>query len=80
MDAQERELLEKYAPKSEALQHLWDEHKLLKKQLVKLESKAFLTPVEEQKARELKKQKLEAKTRLVDLLDEIRANDKNLNS
>lgn len=68
MDVKELQLLEKYAAQDEELKRLWEEHQLFEKQLEKLESKSFLTPVEEQHKRELKKQKLGGKTRLVALL------------
>lgn len=69
MDALELELLNKYAEKDEELKHLWDDHRLYEKQLEKLESKSFLTPDEEIRVKELKKQKLDGKTKLVEKLD-----------
>lgn len=68
MEKKELELLEKLAPDHADLKTLWDEHILFEKQLEKLASKSFLTPVEEQQKRQLKKQKLDGKTRLVALL------------
>lgn len=70
MDIKDKRLLEKLAPAHPDLQALWDEHILFEKQLEKLESKAYLTPQEEQQAKELKKQKLDGKTRLFDMLHE----------
>ncbi|MCL1888909.1 MAG: DUF465 domain-containing protein [Desulfovibrionaceae bacterium] len=75
MDAPEMRLLEKYAPGDEELRSLWEEHKLFEKQLEKLENKNFRTPAEEQQARELKKQKLEGKTKLVAILDRYKKNE-----
>ena len=72
MDAKELELLEKYIGQDEELKRLWEEHQLFEKQLEKLESKPFRTPAEEQHKRELKKQKLDGKTRLVALLNEYK--------
>lgn len=70
MEKKEFELLEKLAPLHPDLKTLWDDHILYEKQLEKLESKNFLTPAEEQQVRQLKKQKLDGKTRLVALLSE----------
>ncbi|MDR2050720.1 MAG: DUF465 domain-containing protein [Deltaproteobacteria bacterium] len=69
MDAQEILLLDKYAAQDNELRNLWNEHQLFEKQLEKLESKSFRTPAEEKQVRELKKQKLEGKTKLVEILD-----------
>jgi uncharacterized protein YdcH (DUF465 family) len=75
MDAKELQLLEKYIAKDEELKRLWEEHQLFEKQLEKLEGKSFLTPAEEQHKRELKKQKLGGKTKLVTLLDKYKKMD-----
>ena len=69
MDQRERELLEKYAPQDEELSALQGEHALYGKQLEKLESKPYRTPAEEVQVKQLKKQKLEAKTKMVAILD-----------
>lgn len=68
MEKRELELLEKLAPAHPELKSLWDDHILFEKQLDKLEGKKFLTPVEEQQKVQLKKQKLDGKTKLVALL------------
>ena len=68
MEAQELELLEKYASTDPELKSLWEEHMLYEKQLEKL----FKTPAEEQEAKALKKQKLDGKTRLHVMLDKYR--------
>lgn len=68
MEKNEVALLEKLAPAHPDLQALWDEHVLFEKQLEKLEGKGFLTPAEEQQLKELKKQKLDGKTKLVTLI------------
>ena len=72
MDANELRLLDTYAAQDEELRSLWDEHRLFEKQLEKLESKSFRTPAEDQQVRELKKQKLDGKTKLVAILDRYR--------
>ena len=68
MEKRELELLEKLAPDHPDVKALWDDHILFNKQLEKLESKAFLTPDEQNQVRQLKKQKLDGKTKLVALL------------
>jgi hypothetical protein len=71
------ELLEKHMPSNPELKTLWDEHILYEKQLEKLTSKSFRTPSEEQTLRQLKKQKLDGKTRLMELLGELKKQEKN---
>jgi uncharacterized protein YdcH (DUF465 family) len=68
VEAKEYALLEKLAPTHPELKSLWDDHILYEKQLEKLEGKSFLTPSEKQEVSRIKKQKLEGKTKLVDLL------------
>lgn len=69
MDAREIQLLEKYSAQDNELKGLWDDHQLFEKQLEKLESKSYRTPAEDQQMRELKKQKLDGKTKMVAILD-----------
>jgi uncharacterized protein YdcH (DUF465 family) len=73
MDKRELLLLRELAPKYPDLQALWDEHILFEKQLEKLEGKIYRSPQEEQQVRELKKQKLDGKTKLVALIDRYAA-------
>jgi uncharacterized protein YdcH (DUF465 family) len=68
VDQRELDLIAKLADAHPDVKSLWDEHVLFKKQLEKLESKPYRSPGEEQELRLLKKQKLEGKTKLVDLL------------
>ncbi|UZP68155.1 DUF465 domain-containing protein [Desulfovibrio mangrovi] len=72
MEARDLEMLEKYLPQDLELKTLWDEHIIFKKQLEKLESKIARTPSEDLTLKEIKKQKLEGKTRLQDILDRYR--------
>ncbi len=72
MEQRDLELLEKYAPTDPDLKELWDDHILYEKQVEKLESKSYRTPTEEQTLKQLKKQKLEGKTKLHTILDEYR--------
>ncbi len=68
MDQRELDLIVKLADAHPDVKSLWDEHLLFEKQLEKLESKPYRSPGEEQELRLLKKQKLEGKTKLVELL------------
>ena len=72
MDQHELDLLEKYAPTDPDLKSLWDDHVLYEKQVEKLEGKGYRTPPEEQTLKQLKKQKLENKTQLMDILDRLK--------
>lgn len=71
MEQQEIQRLETLAPQHPDLQALWDEHTLYKKQLDKLESKINHMPREEEEMKLLKKQKLDAKTKLLIMLDNL---------
>lgn len=75
MDKHEIELLEKYAPEDPELKSLWDDHLLYEKQVEKLESKRVLTPTEQQTLKQLKKQKLEGKTKLMHILDNLQVSN-----
>ncbi len=69
MEQHEKDLLEKYAQTDPELKEVWDDHVLYDRQVLKLEGKVFRTPTEEQTLKQLKKQKLEAKTRLMTMID-----------
>lgn len=69
VESTERKLLEELAPKHPELQALWQDHILFEKQLEKLESKPYRTPEEELQVREIKKQKLDGKTKMVELVN-----------
>lgn len=77
MDQHELELLEKYAPQDPELKSLWDDHLIYEKQVEKLESKHFLTPAEQQTLKQLKKQKLEGKTKMMHILDNLKSQQNN---
>lgn len=72
MDQQEKELLEKYAASDPELKSLWDDHLLYEKQIEKIESRSLLTPAEQQTLKQLKKQKLDGKTRMMHILDKLK--------
>ena len=73
MDQQDRDFNQENAEKDPELKSLWEDHILLSKQVEKLESKPFRSPAEEQSLKQLKKQKLDAKTRLADRIDALKA-------
>ena len=77
MDPHERELLEKYIKIDSDLKALWDDHLLYEKQIEKIESKHYQTPAEQQSLKQLKKQKLEGKTKFMAILDNYRKQEKN---
>ncbi len=76
MEQHEIEMLEKLSQTNPELKELWDDHLLYSKQVSKLEGKSFRTPTEEQTLKQLKKQKLEGKTNLVNLLEQHMSGDK----
>lgn len=73
MDQQDRDFIQENAERDPELKSLWEDHILLSKQVEKLESKPFRSPAEEQSLKQLKKQKLDAKTRLADRIDALKA-------
>ena len=73
MDQQDRDFIQEKAEKDPEPKSLWDAHVLLSKQVEKLESKPFRSPAEEQSLKQFKKQKLDAKTRLADRIDALKA-------
>ncbi len=77
MNPSDLKLLEKFAEQDPELKELWNDHILYEKQLEKLESKVYLTPQEEFQMKQLKKQKLEGKTRMQALFDKYKAGSAN---
>ncbi len=75
MEDKELQLLETLAPEHPELQDLWENHRLYEKQLAKYERKSYLTNDEEITVRQLKKEKLEGKTRMVALINEYSKKD-----
>ena len=69
MDQRDQDYINSHAESDPELKSLWEDHILLRKQVDKLESKPFRSPSEEQELKQLKKQKLEAKTRLADYIE-----------
>ncbi|MGM0611644.1 MAG: DUF465 domain-containing protein [Thermodesulfobacteriota bacterium] len=75
MEQYELELLAKFGDKDEELKKLWDEHLMYEKQLEKFENKSFLTPQEESEIKSIKKQKLQGKTRMNELLEKYKSRE-----
>ncbi|MFV0421385.1 DUF465 domain-containing protein [Oleidesulfovibrio sp.] len=75
METRDLELLEQLSSRNPELKALWEEHILFEKQLEKLESKPYLTPNEDKHVKELKKQKLDGKTRLLTILEGYRTKE-----
>jgi uncharacterized protein YdcH (DUF465 family) len=76
MDQHEIDLLERHISTDTELKSLWEDHILYGKQVDKLENKIFRTPTEEQTLKQLKKQKLEGKTKLMSILDRLKEHEK----
>ncbi len=75
METRDLELLERLSSRDSELKALWEEHMLFEKQIEKLSGKPFLTPTEEKQMKELKKQKLDGKTKLLSILDGYRSKE-----
>jgi uncharacterized protein YdcH (DUF465 family) len=73
MEERDMQLIEKYSPTDPDLKALWEDHLLYQKQVDKLEMRPYRTPSEDQTLKQLKKQKLDGKTRLENLLSKYRA-------
>ena len=72
MDQTEKDLLEKYKDTNPELKALWEDHVLFSNQVNKLADKPYRTPSEEQTLRQLKKQKLDNKTKMIDLIERLK--------
>lgn len=75
MDQHEMDLIDKYSATDPELKSLWEDHVLYEKQVEKLEGKGFRTPTEDQTLKQLKKQKLEGKTKLMIILDRLKSQE-----
>lgn len=75
MEQRDLLLLEKYADSDPELKEIWNDHILYEKQVEKLDARAYRTPLEDQTLKQLKKQKLEGKTRLDALLEKYRGKE-----
>lgn len=69
MEQREIDLIERLVGQDSEVGALWNQHKEYQKLIVKMESKAYLSEIETQEVKELKKKKLAGKTKLQALLD-----------
>jgi uncharacterized protein YdcH (DUF465 family) len=72
MDARDEELVKALAPQNEGLRRAWERHSQLKAEVKELESRAHLSTDEEMHRRELQKEKLAEKDRIMRMLEEHR--------
>jgi uncharacterized protein len=72
MDARDEELVKSLAPEHAGLRRSYERHTKLKAEVDALSSRPHLTTDEELRRRELQKEKLAEKDRIVRMLDEYR--------
>lgn len=72
MEERDIQIIEEHSASDQELKVLWEDHVLYEKQVDKLESRPYRTPTEEQTLKQLKKQKLDGKTRLDAILSKYR--------
>ena len=72
MDQTEKDLLEKYKDSNPELKALWEDHILYRNQVDRLASKPYRTPSEEQSLKQLKKQKLDNKTKMFAMIERLK--------
>ncbi|WP_462324356.1 DUF465 domain-containing protein [Desulfoplanes sp.] len=68
MEQRDLELIAKYSEQDEELKGLWKEHLAFENYVEKMASKPFLTPEEDRELKNIKKQKLSGKTKMIALL------------
>lgn len=72
MEKGDIELIEMHAAEDGELQGLWEQHRQYEQMLVKMENKPYLSPIQQQEMKEIKKKKLAGKTRLLAVLQKYR--------
>lgn len=72
MEAHDEELVKSLAPQNVALRRAWEKHSVLKAEVDSLSTRARLTAEEEVRRRELQKQKLAEKDKIMRMLEEHR--------
>lgn len=72
MDARDEELVRSLAPENAGLRRSYEKHAKLKAEVDQLTARPHLTTEEELRRRELQKQKLAEKDRIIRMLDEYR--------
>jgi uncharacterized protein len=75
MESQDVDLLKRHTDQDEELNALWEEHQLYEQQLEKLEKKPYLTPGDLKAVKEIKKKKLNGKTKIQFILDRYRTTE-----
>ena len=69
MEQHEIDMINRYMETDAELKKLWEEHLDFEKKIQELESKRYLTPVEQAEIKRLKKDKLTGKTKIQYILD-----------
>ncbi|MCF8038551.1 MAG: DUF465 domain-containing protein [Desulfohalobiaceae bacterium] len=69
MEQHEIDMINRYMETDAELKKLWEEHLDFEKKIQELESKRYLTPVEQSEIKRLKKDKLTGKTKIQYILD-----------
>ncbi|GAU09524.1 DUF465 domain-containing protein [Desulfoplanes formicivorans] len=72
MEQRDLELIAQYSETDEELKALWKEHLAFENYVEKMASKPFLTPEEDLELKNIKKQKLAGKTKMLALLEKHR--------
>ncbi len=72
MEQRDIEMVQKYSETDSELKSLWEEHLSLENQVEKMTSKPFLTPEEDLTLKNIKKQKLAGKTKMLALLEKYK--------
>ncbi len=72
MDPRDIQLIERLVPTDEDVRRLWEQHRSLEAELVRLDAQRFLTPQEQVRRKEIQKAKLAGRDRLQTILDRHR--------
>ncbi len=72
MEQYEIELINRYEGQDSELKELYEKHLEYSQQVERLESKRYLTPLEEMELKDVKKMKLAGKTKILNILERYR--------
>ncbi len=72
MEQRDLEMIAQYSETDEELKALWEEHLAFEKYVEKMASKPFLSPEEDLELKNIKKQKLAGKTKMLALLEKYK--------
>jgi hypothetical protein len=72
MEQRDLEMIARYSETDEELKALWEEHLAFENYVNKMASKPFLTPEEDTELKNIKKQKLAGKTKMLALLEKYK--------